>query len=435
MPYAFITRIKNLKKHSNADRLMVGECFGNQVIVSVDTKENDIGVYFAVDSQLSEEFCRANNLIRIIDENGNNVGGYLDPNKRNIRALKLRGEISDGLFLPLSSLSNFTDIGLLKTGDCVDVLDGDVICQKYIPKRKSISSSKIGKHNNKINLLTYPFFEEHKDTAQYVFNRHRFKKGDIVTISLKMHGTSGRTSYTTQRKLLKPTWYNKVFVKCGIKNPFKDVTKTVSGTRRVILSDFKGGYYGNDEFRKKYHDFFDGKLMAGETVYYEIVGYVEENKSIMPSCDNRKTKDKNFIKKYGERTLFHYGCPNGENEIYVYRMTFISPTGQLFEYPTWLVQKRCEKMGVLMVPILKQMIFEDIDTLNQDVDSLVFGEDPIGKTHIREGVVIRIENRNEFTAFKHKSFEFKLLEGIIKDAGVMDIEEIESIFGENDELK
>ena len=26
------------------------------------------------------------------DENGNNIGGYLDPEKRNIKALKLRGE-------------------------------------------------------------------------------------------------------------------------------------------------------------------------------------------------------------------------------------------------------------------------------------------------------------------------------------------------------
>ena len=52
------------------------------------------------------------------------------------------------------------------------------------------------------------------------------------------------------------------------------------------------------------------------------------------------------------------------------------------------------------------------------------GPDPIGKTHIREGVVVRILNRPKFTAFKHKNFYFKVIEGIIKDmSAVPDMEE------------
>jgi hypothetical protein len=56
------------------------------------------------------------------------------------------------------------------------------------------------------------------------------------------------------------------------------------------------------------------------------------------------------------------------------------------------------------------------------------GPDPIGKTHIREGVVVRIINRPKFCAYKHKNFEFKVLEGIIKDmANHPDIEEAQEI--------
>ena len=56
------------------------------------------------------------------------------------------------------------------------------------------------------------------------------------------------------------------------------------------------------------------------------------------------------------------------------------------------------------------------------------GPDPIGKTHVREGVVVRIVNRPKFTAYKHKNFEFKVLEGIIKDtAEAPDMEEAESV--------
>ena len=59
------------------------------------------------------------------------------------------------------------------------------------------------------------------------------------------------------------------------------------------------------------------------------------------------------------------------------------------------------------------------------------GPDPIGKTHVREGVVVRILNRPKFTAYKHKNFSFKVLEGIIKDtASAPDIEEAQEV--END---
>lgn len=132
---AFITRIKNLRKHSNADRLMCGECFGNTVIVGLNTQPDELGVYFPVDGKVGIEYATKNDLIRRKDENGNSAGGYLDPEKRNIKALKLRGEKSDGLFMPLSSLADFTDISKLREGDTITVLNGVTICEKYIPHR------------------------------------------------------------------------------------------------------------------------------------------------------------------------------------------------------------------------------------------------------------------------------------------------------------
>ena len=53
----YITRLKNVRKHSNADRLQLADCFGNTVIVSLDYTEGQLGVYFPVDGQLSERFC------------------------------------------------------------------------------------------------------------------------------------------------------------------------------------------------------------------------------------------------------------------------------------------------------------------------------------------------------------------------------------------
>ena len=41
------------------------------------------------------------------------LGGYLDFDKRNITALKLRGEKSDGLVLPIEVLSKYVDVKTL----------------------------------------------------------------------------------------------------------------------------------------------------------------------------------------------------------------------------------------------------------------------------------------------------------------------------------
>jgi hypothetical protein len=62
------------------------------------------------------------------------------------------------------------------------------------------------------------------------------------------------------------------------------------------------------------------------------------------------------------------------------------------------------------------------------VEEYFDGPDPIGKTHIREGVVARIVNRPNIAVYKHKNFQFKVLEGIIKDeAAEPDMEEAQDI--------
>ena len=84
---AYITRLKNVHKHPNADRLQIGECFGNSIVVSLDYEDNQLGIYFPSDGQLSVEFADANNLLRKKDENGNNIGGYMDADKHNVTAI------------------------------------------------------------------------------------------------------------------------------------------------------------------------------------------------------------------------------------------------------------------------------------------------------------------------------------------------------------
>lgn len=423
----YVVTLNNLRKHSNANRLQCAEIFGCNVIVDLSYHEGQTVVYFPVDGQLSEEFAEKNNLVRKKDENGNNVGGYLDHNKRNITALKLRGEKSDGLVLPIESLSEWTDITKLKNGDQISILNGYVICQKYIPQMKG-KSENYGKSKKTQSKTNYEFFAEHKDTEQLAYNKEAFKLGDIIYITRKLHGTSGRTMNTT--KVYKTINRLRSFFQLPPK--IQKEKAVITGTRRVVLEniDDTTGYYSDNRFRKKWHELLKDKLPEGMEVFYEIVGYVNENTPIMGTASNKKVKDKEFSKKFGPTTLFSYGCNLGECEMYVYRMTMTTPEGTVIELPWEQVENWCERLGLKHVPDLEKFMYTTWEDLQQRVHKYIdnMPVDEIGKTHIAEGVVVRIDNRPSFTAFKEKTFEFKVIEGIIKDgAEVPDIEEAEEL--------
>ena len=461
----YITFLKNVREHPNADRLVLADCFVNTVCVAKDKyTEGQFGVYFPVDGQLSMEFCEQNGLLAVY-ENGVNVsGGYMDPVKRNVRAIKLRGEKSDGLFLPIECLAyTGVDLATLNAGDQITVVNGKEICQKYIPKVNPVKTSNSKNPDKKVVKAKYqttPTFFEHKDTEQLAYNLDAFKPGDEVEITLKMHGTSQRTGYHKVHVGYKRSLLDKILRRPG--TPIYDWGQA-NGTRRTVLKNFEGGFYGSNEFREPHAKMFEGKLWKGETVYYEVVGFTHTGTPIMATCSNKKLNDKEFIKQYGETTVFSYGCePTGmgevetywdeektqpalapivpQSDIYVYRMTMTNEDGDTVEYTPDFMRYRCELMGVKCVPVFWKGRIPDHPGSKDDptitagewilnkAEMFFDGPDPIGKTHIREGVVVRILNKPSFTAYKHKNFSFKVLEGIIKDtAEAPDMEEADGL--------
>ena len=478
---AYITILTNVRKHPNADRLLLADVFGNTVCVSTDYHEGEIGVYFPTDGQLSVEFAEKNNLVRKKDSAGNNCGGYMDPDKRNVTAIRLRGEKSDGLFLPLSCLTyTGVDMDTLNVGDVIDgTVNGHEICCKYIPRSNTRRGTVTeGNRTRKKKVAVAPLFAEHADTEQLAYNLGAFKTGDYIEISLKMHGTSQRTGYLPVLQGYANTW------PCRVGNAFRHIMRKmgcyhgedvhdgepiydygyVSGTRRVVLENYDGGFYGNNEFREPHSKIFEGKLWKGETVYYEVVGFTTSGAPIMSSASNAKLQDKEFIKQYGNETVFSYGCKpivsidcdDLQSDIYVYRMTMTNEDGEVVEYTPDFMRYRCEQMAVKTVPVfwrgfipeVEDRIYVDRNENGEcDEGEIVYvkptdagewvmkmaeqfydGPDPVGKTHVREGVVVRIINRPKFAAYKHKNFSFKVLEGIAKvEAEAPDMEEAQEV--------
>lgn len=459
----FITTLKNVREHPNADKLVLATCFESTVCVAKDKYyEGQVGVYFETDLQLSMEFCEKNGLLAVY-ENGVNVsGGYMDPAKRNVRAIKLRGEQSDGLFLPLDCLA-YTGAKLeeFQLGEQITTVNGHEICRKFIPKSnapKTVAGGAGKRVKRRAKRSIAPQFFEHKDTEQLQYYLDQFKPGDQIEITRKLHGTSGRTAYVKAFQGMKRTFWDWLFRREGEAIYDWD---TVSGTRRTVMDTFDGGFYGSNEFRKQYHDFFAGKLWKGETVYYEIVGFTHDGKPIMGQCSNEKLKDKEFVKQYGKTTTFSYGCkpvpeyedvvdgvgtPIGsrvvvpQSRMFVYRMTMTNEDGEVVEYTPEFTRHRCMYMGVDFVPVEWSGIIPQNPGSHDDptitagewvmkkVEQFYDGPEPLDPTHIREGCVVRIINRPTFTAYKHKNFSFKVLEGIIKDtADAPDMEEADGL--------
>ena len=439
----FIVEVKELREHPNADKLQLTSFFGQQVCVGLDVKVGDIGVYFPSDLQLGEQFCAENHLCRQTPL-GEPDSGYLDPNKRNIKPIRLRGEQSDGIFCDLSCF-DFTNANKseLTVGTMINVLNGFEICKKYIPRQPERHCKSEGNKTRKKKVAVAPLFAEHADTSQLAYNLAAFCPGDEIEITLKIHGTSQRTGYLPVFKGYKRTLLDRLLRKEG--TPVYD-WGYVSGTRRTVLQNYEGGYYGSNEFREQHSKIFEGKLHKGECCYYEVCGFTHTGSPIMPEVKNA-VAGKDFVKQYGEKTVFSYGCTSTgkegigiterdvpQSDIYVYRMTMTNEDGFVVEYTPDFMRYRCEQMGVKCVPVLYKCILEERDWVNgetcagdqaKNIAELFYdGPDPIGKTHIREGVVVRILNRPKFTAYKHKNFNFKLIEGIAKDtAEAPDMEE------------
>ena len=435
---AHIVVLSGVEKHPNADKLQKAKAFGVGIIVGLDAKDGDIGVYFQSGLAIDYDFAKANDLLRRKNpETGAQEGGMLEDNGR-IKTQKLRGETSDGLFLPLNCLYiGGVPEGVLATtnlqpGDFFEELDGIKICTKYIPKgnkNSCASGTRLKKQKGSI------MFKEHYDTAQLRFNLDRFTPDDSIIVTEKLHGTSQRVG--SVQKVTELTGLSRFIARLLGYETKKYEWDEMIGTRKTVLNtNSDTGFYSSDFRFEAAMPFFD-KLQKGETVYYEVVGYADE-KPIMGTVDNEKLGPE-FVAKYGKKTVFSYGCQIGQFDIFVYRITLTNEDGYTMDYTWDAIEKRCGELGVKHVPVLyKGSIVSFIsgnvavmaatnsvplplgEYIEKTADAYVQGPSTVmanfepAPCHIREGIVIRIEGTSCPVTYKHKSFEFKVLEGIIK---------------------
>lgn len=436
-----IVKLGALKDIEGADRIKRVEMMGETIITQATNKEGDLGILFDCETELSHEFCHEHNLYRHSNLNKDeNVTGYFDDNRR-VRPIKLKGIKVSAMWMPVDSLSSFGDTSALKVGDLINEFNNVKICCKYVTKATKMAANKQGKAKE----LLVKTFREHMDTDQMLRNMHQLKDGSLITITEKLHGTSFRCG-NLQVVEKANRWqrfianYITAPLTLGRVGKFKqwEPYRFVVGSRRVLksiggITKSDSHYYESDLWTKKCSDEFAGKLHKGETVYGEIVGYVDEGNPIMGSHSNSKLKPflpkdeyKQLIDACGEVTDFNYGCPLGENKVFVYRITMTNEDGVVFDLSWQQVKLRCEELGVDYMPEYDQFVMDSSNiTMDEEfIAELTSRPSEDFPNRIKEGICIRIDTGLPTPKiFKNKDFKFKVLEGIIKDADVVDIEE------------
>lgn len=430
---ATVIRVPKVRKAENSDRLYIVDALGMTAIVDESwiAREGELALLFPAEVQLSHEYAAANGLYRQSLELNNNRedNGYLEANRR-VRALKLRGNISNGLVLPLTSLSELGRTSatpaalnlILNEGDVFDTFNGEEICRKYeIPDKPGANraDAKVKKAFKRVDTTYLP---EHFDTGQWLREEHNVKPHEELIITQKLHGTSVRLANTiVKRQPTRRERFARKFLGAQIADHGYDL---VAGSRKAIKdpnNPNQDHFYGEDIWTDAL-GIWGERIPKNHIVYGELVGY-------LPNSNSPIQKGHTYDRRPGDYNL------------YVYRVAVITEDAELIDHTWDQVRDFCERHGMEHVPELDRMPkaafdIEDWNEVNfweteqahrrDSEGGLHYVDSPIqissGGTGVDEGIAIRVERGLTPEIFKFKNKSHYLYESEQLDSGEADLE-------------
>lgn len=418
---AKIFKIENLTKHPNANKLQITNLNFNSIIIGENYNIGELVVLFEIESCINLEFLSWSNSFRDKNRNVNKeIAGFFEDRGR-VKAIKLRGIKSEGYIVPLKLLFDWWKE---KTNSKVefnpenfsfqefDSIDNILICEKYIPVVRGPAGAGDGstkgvkaRHSTPGVVMVPDQLRLHCDTEPLKKYLSDLREDDIISITEKVHGSNFSLGNLLYRRKLK--WYEKLLKKIGIKIQDQEYG-TVCNSRRAELRvhssikpealKYNSGYKGN--IWQVIHERIGHAILPGITVYGEIVGYDPTGKFIQKDYD--------------------YGNMPGHCSYYIFRITYTSPVGNVFEFTFPQVEAYCKKYNLTCIPLrfygLVNEIIErrnfSLDNWRQEflewmVKAYLEQDCNLCKNKVpNEGVVLTIERGNKFRPYKLKSFNF-----------------------------
>ena len=440
---AKVVRIENFKPHTDPEVTRLKCCVidGFNIICGIDS-EPGLYIYFPTACCINPDFLRYANLYRHKEMNNDpEQSGMFEDNGR-VKAIRLRGELSEGFILPAVMLENYivsvTNVNYeAEEGIEFDSVEHEGktfwINKKYIPKNTRTpgapgSGSSRGKQPKGLDKLIENQFRFHYDTTLIKKCPNVIKPNDLISITEKVHGTSTIHARVLCKREL--TWKQKI-ARWLTGYEFDDYDYLYS-SRTVIKNrhynkNVSSGFYGVDVWAEA-DKIIKPFLQKEMTIYAEIIGFLPNGGYIQKGYD--------------------YGCipPIGDEKytlgkhykILVYRITMTNVDGIVHEFSAREVQQYCKNIGLACVEEYYYGFAKDlypdlnpsehwsenfIAKLANDKRFYMEMNSPTCSNKVpHEGVVIKSENmRSE--AFKLKCFAFLDKEGKALDKGESNIED------------
>jgi hypothetical protein len=451
---AKVVKIEHFKPHTDPEVTRLKCCVidGFNIICGIES-EPGLYIYFPTACCLNPDFLRYANLYRHKELNNDpEQSGMFEDNGR-VKAIRLRGELSEGFILPAVTLENYilsvTNVNIeVKEGtefDCVEH-EGKTfwINKKYIPKNTRTpgapgSRNDRGRQPKGFDKIIENQFRFHYDTTLIKKCPHVIKPTDIISITEKVHGTSGISAYVlcNHPRCLRNKiawWICEKLFNLPVEGTKEYYPKYdyIYASRTVIKNKYinknvSDGFYGVDVW-KHADDIVRPWLQKGMTAYYEIVGFLPNGGYIQKGYDYGCIPPK-------EGDVYQYGI---HFKVLIYRLTFTNTDGNVHEFSAREVQQWCQYYGLECV---KQyyygyagQLYPNLDPqehwnenflqqLANDKDFYMECDSPTCDNKVpHEGVVIKIENMKS-EAFKLKCFKFLDKEGKALDKGESNIED------------
>lgn len=412
---AKLIEVTDVKKHPNADKLQLVTVDFQNVVTGLDAKVGDRYVYFPVESAIDLGFLSATNSFRDNTMNSDKEASGFFESKGRVRAVKLRGEYSLGYIVPVASIESFYGKLEANVGDYFDSVNGMIIVKKYIvpgsePKERTNNGKK-----PRISRLVDGQVHLHVDTQNLRKEAYRVSPQDTISITYKIHGTSGWVSNVLVKKKLSTRDKIAKFLGVNIEETEYDF---VYGSRKVVKNEYEtqntNDFYDVDIWGT-IKDELKEVLPKGYTIYYEAVGDLPTGSHIQGKYD--------------------YGCSAGQHRVYIYRITFTNVDGVVFNLTYQEIADFCEKRNLTVVPLFYLGSAKDLfagDTEQHWHEALVeylqehYTEKDcyLCKNVVpEEGIVLRKETSKEFEAYKLKSYRFLEAETAELDKGEVNIED------------
>lgn len=397
------------------DNLVGVSIYGLQALTTRGIEAGDLRLLFVIEAQIGERFAHENDLNRKAESNKTEATGFLEQNRR-VRAIKLRGHVSNALLMPLDSLAyTGLDTSSLKVGDTFDTVNGETVVRKYEVPGKGVQG-KPGqpKIRQRVDQKLFPM---HLDTEHLFRNMQVFRAPRRVVVTQKLHGTSIRIGRVPAAR--DKGWIERVVVNkwLGISTP-ETAYEDVAGSRRAIKGRDDNNHYYDSDIWAEYAKRLEGMIPENFIVYGELIGWESPEKPIMHG--------------------YTYDLKPGERELYVYRVATVNGQGVIADLSWEGVEQFCAAIGVKTVPTLDiqtiyspmgldddQYLYEFTELLDVNYSTVGYPDAvPLSNPKsVDEGFCLRIEGQVP-RIYKAKSPLFFEHETKLLDKGEVDLESV-----------